>query len=320
MPASTFESDSQRRAEMAAELASPARWGYRRHEPASAEPAALACLALVAYGYPELARRPADWLAQIQAADGSVGISATQPLPTWPTALAMLAWNAVQIDDSPTAAHTTLRPSLQRATRWCLQHAGKTGPQRRQIGHDTTLAGWPWAAGTHSWLEPTCLGVLALKATGLHDHPRTREGVRLLVDRLLPDGGANYGNTLVLGQALLPHVQPTGLAMSALAGEDTHDPRIEKSLAYLARSLAPEMGASSLAHAVLGLDAWHRRPVDADSLVRLKLHHPVVAESPYKQALLLLAAHRTFGRTRWLSQPATHQLLGATPHGAQASR
>ena len=33
---------------------------------------------------------------------------------------------------------------------------------------------------------------------------RTREGVRLLRDRLLPDGGCNYGNTTVLGQTLSP--------------------------------------------------------------------------------------------------------------------
>src|SRR2546428_787916 len=82
-------------------------------------------------------------------------------------------------------------------------------------------------------LAATAMHVLALKAAGHRDHPRTREAVRLLIDRLLPGGGCNYGNTIVLGQELRPQLQPTGLAMLALAGETDPDGRVAMSLAYL---------------------------------------------------------------------------------------
>ena len=87
------------------------------------------------------------------------------------------------------------------------------------VGHDTTLQGWPWVVGTHSWVEPTAINVLALRSAGQAGHPRCREAVKLLLDRQLPEGGWNYGNTTVLGHVLRPQVQPTGLALAALAGE-----------------------------------------------------------------------------------------------------
>ena len=44
---------------------------------------------------------------------------------------------------------------------------------------------------------------------GLPPHPRNwRNAQAMLIDRLLAGGGCNYGNTVVLGQELRPHVQP----------------------------------------------------------------------------------------------------------------
>jgi hypothetical protein len=158
------------------------------------------------------------------------------------------------------------------------------------MGHDTMLIGWPWVDGTHSWLEPTAFAVLALKSAGHKDHPRTREAVRLIIDRMLPDGGANYGNTIVLGQPLLPHVQPTGLAMLALAGENLPDPRIGKSLDYLQRSIEPQTAPASLSYACLGLAAHGRIVDDSDDWVSEALDDtrrgPLAV---YEQSLLLLA-------------------------------
>ena len=76
-----------------------------------------------------------------------------------------------------------------------------------------------------AWLEPTAMALLALKHTGHDAHVRAREAVDLLHDRLLPNGGSNYGNTFVFGQELRPHVQPTGLALLALTGERHPDDR-----------------------------------------------------------------------------------------------
>ena len=114
----------------------------------------------------------------------------------------------------------------------------------------------------------------------------------MIVDRLLPAGGCNYGNSIVLDQVLLPHIQPTGLAVMALAGEDVDDPRIELSLHYLERELCRETTTASLCYGLLGLAA-HRRtlPADNNSWLRKAYHRASRHEAgAYKLALLALAA------------------------------
>ncbi len=214
-------------------LASLIPCGYHAAGPASSEPTALAALALIALGRDDASRNALDWLAQLQNADGSVGPTATQSTPGWPTGLVVLsakAWKTAMAHGShrnlPSSA--TLKFDINRAVAWILQTRGEALPRAPEMGHDTTLVGWPWVEETHSWLEPTAMQVLALKAVGQGNHPRTREAIRLLIDRLLPDGGCNYGNTVVMDQVLRPHLQPTGLAMLALAGESNFDGRINK--------------------------------------------------------------------------------------------
>ena len=60
----------------------------------------------------------------------------------------------------------------------------------------------------------------------------------LLLDRQLPSGGCNYGNTSVLGQMLRPHVQPTCVALLALAKEQDQGSRIAKSVSWLRKALS----------------------------------------------------------------------------------
>jgi hypothetical protein len=106
--------------------------------------------------------------------------------------------------------------------------------------------------------------VLALKATAHGDHPRAREGVRLLIDRLLPDGGCNYGNTSVLGQTLKPHLEPTGLTLLALAGETDASGRLARSVAYAREATPKSRTAASLAFGLLGLAAHGELPISAN--------------------------------------------------------
>jgi hypothetical protein len=144
--------------------------------------------------------------------------------------------------------------------------------------------------GTHSWVEPTALAVLALQASEMGRHPRTVEAVRLLNDRLLDDGGCNYGNTFVLGQELRPHVQPTGLCLWALAGVQ-QDPRIARSLDYLTEEVATQLATASLSYGLLGLAAHGRRPGGAETyLARAAERTLRRAPSAYRLALLALAA------------------------------
>ena len=133
--------------------------------------------------------------------------------------------------------------------------------------------------------------MLALKAAGQATSRADREGVRLLIDRQLPGGGCNYGNTFVLGQLLRPHVQPTGIALLALAGEADASGRIAKSVAWLRRSIGPETTPLSLAWALLGLRA-HGVDAAAGRRVARRAHARASASdrSPHKLALLALAA------------------------------
>ncbi len=272
-------------------LAAADRWTYRAAAESATEPAAWAAMALAAHGNARAAARPAAWLAELQQRDGSVGVSAAEAEPRWPTSLAMLAWSLV---DRAADARRFLT-HVGSAAQWSLAEHGKPAPRSPEIGHDTTLVGWPWAADTASWLEPTCYFVLGLTAAGFADHTRVREGRAVVADRLLPDGGANYGNTTVLGQQLLPHIAPTGIALTVLAGAPRTDDRVEKSLAFLEGAIGPDTAPASLSWACIGLAAHNRRPPLADPWIEGALQgddwQPLAA---YEQALLLLAAAPNF--------------------------
>jgi hypothetical protein len=268
-------------------LAQADRWTYRAGVESAAEPAAWAAAALAGYGDVKAASRPAAWLGSLQQDDGSVGISAAEKEPRWPTSLAMLAWVLV---DAATGDRR-FEANIQRAARWSLAERGKTTPRSPQIGHDTTIIGWSWAADTACWLEPTCFYVLGLAAAGYADHPRVADGLRLITDRLLLEGGANYGNTVVLGQPLLPHLEPTGVALVALAGHSTTDLRVARSITYLQENIDPSTAPASLSWACLGLAAHNRRPLLADDWLAAAIENSVwQPTSACEQSLLLLAA------------------------------
>jgi hypothetical protein len=185
----------------------------------------------------------------------------------------------------------THKSSARGGVDWLLEARGKPLEKTVQLGHDSSLIGWPWVLGTHSWIEPTALAVLALKATGHAAHARTREAVRLLIDRLLPDGGCNYGNTEVLGQILRPHMQPTGICLWALAGEADEDGRIARTRDYLAREIVSQEATASLSYGLLGLAAHGIRPPQAESLLAAAAERTLRrTPAAYRLALLALAA------------------------------
>jgi hypothetical protein len=218
----------------------------------------------------------------------------------WPTPLAVLAWNLIgavsEKNSNATGTTAPIAPSRaeqeasRRAVAWLLTIAGETSPTAQYTGHDTSIAGWPWVAGTHSWVEPSALALLALRTAGLVDHPRARDAARLLYDRLLSTGGCNYGNTIVLGQALLPHVEPTGLTLLALAGRPDSHGRIAASIAYLAGTLGPETTPASLAYGLLGLAAQKTALAQADEWLSLCVEGSYRRGASLELALLALAA------------------------------
>lgn len=284
MPAATATIEAARAAAFDRLAAAPVA-GYSAQGEHASEPTAWAALALAGAGR-DAAPQAAEWLAARQSADGSVGVTASQAEPCWPTALAMLAWRGVDAE--------RFAPAIDRAANWALHQSPWTAPRDPRFGHDTTLAGWSWAPATHSWLEPTAFFVAALRATEHRDHPRRLEAVGLLVDRLLPSGGANYGNTTVFGQTLLQHVHSSGVAAWALGGESVADPRLGATLDYLADAVARPTGAASLAWAARGLAAHGRADAALARRVAEALDR-VGDASLHKTALLTLALQEIGG-------------------------
>lgn len=294
--------------EVISELVAAKSWNYHRFGSSFTEPAALAALALLGEGCIAEAMPLGNWLASLQNKDGSLGISETESAPKWPTALGLSVWSLLQ-----TAAGTQpFQDEITSAIKWATSHHGVTFPRSETYGHDTTLLGWPWAMGTHAWLEPTCLFVMALRISGFSQHLRSAEGIRIIKDRQLPRGGFNYGNTLVLGQQLQPHPQPTGLALLALSGAKVEKPFVQKSIDFLKSQWPQLKGTASLCYASLGLSAYGETPRDLDRRLEAiwgRSGKNATKESFSKRigiygvALLLLASQRS--KCLLLPQPMT---------------
>ncbi|MDP6444583.1 MAG: hypothetical protein QGG36_04790 [Pirellulaceae bacterium] len=260
--------------------------GYQAGQCGYTEPTAAAAIALMAHGRAADAKRALDWLAQQQSEDGSLGVAAGVDQPRWPTGWAVLAWRQSEAEHG-----ANWSPSIDRGVAWILSLRGRTFPRSKEtFGHDTTLTAWPWVAGTHSWIEPTSLQVLALRSAGEANHPRTTEATRMLHDRLLPGGGCNYGNTRVLGQELRPHVQPSGMALAALASS-ARTPRWRATRDYVREQGAETTAAASLAWSIIGLTSVGARPASTTTVLsRAAARAAEDAPSPYRLALLAAAA------------------------------
>ncbi|MDB5350319.1 MAG: hypothetical protein JWN86_1566 [Planctomycetota bacterium] len=258
-------------------------WSYGPSTAPATEPTALAGLALRETD-PEAARAAASWLAAAQSRDGSVGVSQDLAEMGWPTPYACLLWAAV-------ARH---RSEREAAVVWLLGTKGRGEPRVKHnpIGHDTTLIGWPWISGTHSWVEPTAMALLALGREGRRDHPRAQEGLAVIRDRSIPTGGWNMGNPVVLGATLRPQPAPTALALLAMSGSKLDaTPAVQRAIRYLRSVLSETRAPASLSWGVLGLRAWGAAPASAEAWLRLAFHHAVRrGGSAMDMALLLLAA------------------------------
>ena len=262
--------------------------GYQPKAPATTEPTALAAMALIAHGRDRAAEPLVQRLVEMQNKNGSIGIDRLHPEPCWPTGWAALAWLAAQ--NCSIHAPEYVRANW-RARSWIVSTQGDFEQPIDAVGHDTSMRGWPWVMGTHCWVEPTAFNLLALKRCGQDKHHRAREAVNLLLNRLLDEGGCNYGNTVVFGQTLRPHLEPTGVALLALQGESDPSGRLDRTIAFLQRELSAETTTASLCYGLLGLAAQNAFPADAQQWLDATAHRTLRREpSAYKLALLALAA------------------------------
>lgn len=245
---------------------------------------AWAILALDSFGSnPELAANARARLASSQLPNGSIPIDPEYPEAFWPTAIAAMALNGTP---QYAAAHG-------RAIDFLLNTSGRQLPKETgsPIGHDSMIPGWAWIDRTHSWVEPTAMAVRTLSQTGLDSHERVRAGISLLLDRQLPKGGWNYGNTTVFEKVL--HFMPssTGIALWALTGLVDRG-KIAGSLALLEHDLPRLNTPLTLGWALHGLAAWGINPSDSNNLIQncLQRQHRFAPYGTSQLGILLTAA------------------------------
>ena len=128
------------------------------------------------------------------------------------------------------------------------------------IPHDGLLQAWPWTTETFSWVEPTACCLLALKQAARRTPAvaaRLDEAEALLVDRVCPGGGWNYGNAAVLGQDLRAYVPTTALALLALQDRPA-EVSVSTSLDWLVAHGGSEPSAMALSLSAIALTVFGR--------------------------------------------------------------
>ncbi len=218
-------------------------WGYEGGKSSWLEPTVWAALAL--HGDPA-AERAWGLVRGWQLASGAFAASAQVREEHWATSLAVTLH----------CAHGTFDDQWRRAVEWLtgmkpwrpdwkFRLLNLLRPERERE-MDLEVEGWPWRASTAAWVEPTAHALVALRLsaakTGLESvESRLRDGEKLLMDRRCSDGGWNYGNKLVLGQALGSYPECTGLGLMGLCGAADADlsASVKRAQAYWEERIPP---------------------------------------------------------------------------------
>jgi hypothetical protein len=250
----------------------------------------------------ELIDASAEWLANVQQADGAVGVAERLPALCWPTACAALLWSQLPHYQRP----------LAHALRWlqqCEQSAQHTSTDRI-LGRRPRRGAWPWIEATRSWLEPAGMAILALCRNQLAGHQRIADSVRWILARSVASGGWNQGTAARAIPARPPQAEPTGIMLLALRAAGLRETEeVTKACHYLECTLPHTLTPESLSWGLLGYLAWRPRPLDAPQwLSHAHADAPGVADCPVSLALLILA-----------DRPGTFSLLGVSPALTEAT-
>ena len=235
--------------------------GFSHHRAGSYRADATAWAIIALYSFDNDKKRLQLSIARLMAdqrGDGSLGISTDHPEAFWPTSLAVLAGHLSTHDGQHQA----------RAIQFLLSTTGRHWEKSSSdpMAHNPALKGWPWIAETHSWVEPTAISMTALRVAGYARHARIEEATRMLMDRQLPHGGWNCGNTIVFGQELRPAPESTGAALHALAGLIPRK-SVQNSLEYLSTVVTRLHTPIAVGWSLLALNSWGAAPSNLSSLV-----------------------------------------------------
>jgi uncharacterized protein (DUF362 family) len=242
-------------------------WGYVADQPAHLEPTCLALLALrpEADRFPTAIAAGRAFLRACRRPDGSYRLARGRDAAVWGTALALFTESVYR--DGPTPSGDELATA---GVLLAIQgRVVKDDPEVADMCDiDVSLAGWPWGENTFSWVEPTSWACLALHRLGQGGHPRVKEGERLLLDRAFDQGGANYGNRMILGRMTEPIPGPTALMLLALQ-DHRDEPRVRAAVGYLIEQLSDGHDLEHLGWGRLALDLFLDDPAVAAFLPRL---------------------------------------------------
>lgn len=196
-----------------------------------------------------------DYLKAYQQENGSVLMAEEESAAVWITYVAAWAWQGMP--EFEVCAKKALNYILSISGNWSYINAWG-------MAHDQSLKGWPWVAGTSSWVDSTALALLALRSAGLEGHGRYVEGIKLLKNRELPSGGWNCGNTIVYGTELRPTPESTAMALTLL---DIRNARHVSSVQLLRQYLRPATGPLTLAWGLMAIGTKKDLPVLEQVLV-----------------------------------------------------
>ncbi|GAB4432918.1 MAG: hypothetical protein Kow002_20630 [Anaerolineales bacterium] len=221
-------------------------WGYHVDSPqAFPEPT---CYSLLALADRDFAReRALAWLGSLVDPQGRLFLPADDS-PNWATAHLLILLTRLNI-----------LPDLREASiRWLLAWKSEYTESIEEVVLDATLVGWPWISDTFSWVQPTSYAALALKMAGLGAHARVQEAERLLLDRVCPGGGWNFGNPIVLDQPLDPSLVETAITLLALQNHPADKAEIADGLRVLEDGLPQIPSSLALSLGILCLLVYDR--------------------------------------------------------------
>jgi hypothetical protein len=238
-------------------------WGVTGGKMSNTESTSFSVMALSGFeGAKESAavERGFLWLTECQNTDGSWPAVARVEGGRWVTALAVLAL----------AQFKQRRSEAVEGARWLLRREGRGGwlasllfrvaPDLLPTRVNPTLKGWPWTSDAFAWAEPTSYALMALKKLRPYIDEeqmdeRIHQGELLLYDRACEDGGWNYGNPNVLGEALWPYPDVTAVALIAL--QDRMDEDINQTgLRALGRMLPGVRSGMTLSWSIICLSLY----------------------------------------------------------------
>jgi len=254
-------------------------WPYFARGPSAIEPTATAVAALHALDLNADARtRGLAFIASMQVNGGALK---PQPSQTNPTALSAMASIVLVRCGGDRKVANQVADTL---ANWAPQ----TQSRNPIFGNDPTLRGFPWTPDTFSWVEPTVYTMLLFEALGRGDDPRLAECRPLIIDRAIPGGGWNYGNSVVFGTVLESDPFPTAIALLGLL-DDPDRPVVDTGADYLRRMAAHMPSPVSLGWSRIALRALDDDSIDPARFGDLLTSGTLPRASPWHHAVALLA-------------------------------